>query len=83
VDAATLALLNVQTGVVNGERWAPLPRGREQVHQATGMLIAALGIPAEQALARLRGHAFATGRLVDEVAHDIVAGLLLPLDITR
>jgi hypothetical protein len=58
-------------------------RGREQVHQATGMLIAALRIPAAQALVRLRGYAFATGRLVDDVARDIVARRLSPFDLDK
>ncbi|MEV4315505.1 GAF and ANTAR domain-containing protein [Actinocrispum sp. NPDC049592] len=83
VDVAALALLNHRTGVLNGEQLAFLPRGREQIHQATGMLIAALGIPADQALARLRGHAFATGRLIDEVAHDIVNRHLHPRDLDQ
>lgn len=83
VDAVTVALLNLRTGVVNGEQWAALPRGREEVHQATGMLIAALGVPADQALARLRGYAFATGRLIDEVAHDIVTRDLHPRELDR
>jgi hypothetical protein len=83
VDIATLALLNVKAGLVDGERWAVLPRHREQVHQATGMLIAALGMSAEHALARLRGHAFASGRLIDEVAHDVVTRRISPLDLDR
>lgn len=83
VDIATLALLAAQTGAPDGagENWADLPLRHEQVHQATGMVVAALGIPAAQALARLRGYAFANGRLVDEVASDIVARRLSPHDL--
>lgn len=83
VDIATLALLAVQSGIVDetGEGWARLPLHREQVHQATGMIIAAFHIPAAQALARLRGYAFVNGRLVDEVARDLVARRLSPFDL--
>jgi hypothetical protein len=83
VDIATLALLAVQAGAPDGtvDDWTALPLRRAQVHQATGMVITALGIPGAQALARLRGYAFATGRLVDEVAGDIVARRLSPHDL--
>lgn len=83
VDIATLALLALQLGSTDGvgERWADLPLHREQVHQATGMVMAALGIPATQALARLRGYAFAAGRLVDEVAVELVARRLSPFEL--
>lgn len=46
---------------------------RQQVHQATGMLIAQLGVSAEEAFARLRAHAYANGKDVDEVGADIIA----------
>lgn len=83
VDIATLALLAVQAGALDedGQAWTDLPLHREQVHQATGMVIAALNIPAAHALARLRGYAFATGRLVDDVARDLVARRLSPSDL--
>jgi hypothetical protein len=42
------------------------------VHQASGMLTVQLGVSIEVALARLRAYAFATGRLTDDVARDIV-----------
>ncbi|MEV4414760.1 ANTAR domain-containing protein [Catellatospora sp. NPDC049609] len=45
-----------------------------QVHQATGMLAARLGITAESAFARLRAHAFACGRPQGDVAHDVIEG---------
>jgi AmiR/NasT family two-component response regulator len=47
-----------------------------EVHQATGMLIAHLDLPASAALARLRAYAFGHGRSLLEVAGDIVAGRL-------
>lgn len=56
------------------EDWlSQLPSSTAEVHQATGMLIAQLGISAAQALARLRGHAFASGRLVEDLARDVIA----------
>jgi GAF domain-containing protein len=82
VDIATLALLAAQFDGPDGARnWTDLPLHHEQVHQATGMVMAALGMPAAQALARLRGYAFANGRMVDDVARDIVARRLAPKDL--
>lgn len=81
-DLITVALIGVATdgqgSDLDMERLAPLRRDRAEVHQATGVLISHLGVPAEQALARLRGYAFGTGRLVEEVARDIVARQLAP-----
>lgn len=45
---------------------------RVEVSQATGMLVAQLGIDPAEALVRLRAHAYATGRAATEVAHDIL-----------
>jgi hypothetical protein len=50
---------------------------RAEVHQATGMVVAQLGIPAEDAFARLRAYAFADPRRLSEVAHDVVAHRLV------
>jgi hypothetical protein len=46
---------------------------RTAVHQATGMLAVQLGISLDEALVRLRGHAFGSNRPIDEVAADVVA----------
>jgi hypothetical protein len=46
---------------------------RREVHQATGMVLAQLGVAAADALLIIRGHAFARGRTVREVSADIVA----------
>lgn len=85
VDLAAVALVGPpSSGHRNDldlERFAPLRRDRAEVHQATGMLISHLGVPPEQALARLRGYAFASGLLVEDVARDIVT-YQLPLDTT-
>jgi len=42
------------------------------VHQATGMVLVQLGVSASDALARMRGHAFAHQRLLLDVARDVV-----------
>lgn len=47
-----------------------------EIHQAVGVIMAHLGIDADRALARLRGHAFASQLPIGEVAHDIVSGRL-------
>jgi hypothetical protein len=49
---------------------------RAVVHQATGMISAQLNCPVEEALVRLRGHAFATGMPIDDVAEAVVSGTL-------
>jgi hypothetical protein len=63
-----------------GPRWwdAPDARRRVAVWQATGMLSVVLGMDVVAALAVLRAHAFATGRVVDDVAGDLVSGRLDP-----
>ena len=47
---------------------------RAEVYQAQGMVMVDLGVTLTEAMARLRGHAYAAGRPLSEVAHDIVAG---------
>lgn len=44
-----------------------------EVHQAVGMIIAQLSVDAEDALARLRGHAALVDQPVGDVAHDVMA----------
>ncbi|WP_245614193.1 GAF and ANTAR domain-containing protein [Actinokineospora inagensis] len=86
-DIAAAALIGPPAagpGAEIDEEWlASLPFHREHVHQATGMLIAEHRVPAGQALALLRGYAFATGRLVDEVAADLVNRRLHPREIAQ
>jgi hypothetical protein len=55
---------------------------RARVWQATGMVNLALGLDTADALAILKAHAFATGRVVDDLAEDLVAGRL-SLDALR
>lgn len=49
---------------------------RNEVYQAQGMVMSALGITLTAALARMRAHAFAAGRDLTDVAIDIVEGRL-------
>ncbi len=49
-----------------------MPLRRAEIHQATGMLSVQLGVDVEEALVRLRAHAFAEERPVIDVAHDVV-----------
>jgi len=47
-------------------------RPRREVHQATGMVLAQLGVSAEDAGLLLKAHAFASGRTVYEVSLDVI-----------
>jgi GAF domain-containing protein len=82
VDLAALALLGLRHGRTDGEWLADLPPHGSTVHQAVGMLIAEYQVPADHALARLRGYAFASGRTVDAVAADLTSRRMRPADIT-
>jgi hypothetical protein len=46
---------------------------RAAVHQATGMISVQLGVTVEEALLRLRAHAYSSERPLGEVADDVVA----------
>jgi ANTAR domain/GAF domain len=53
--------------------WAELNAlSRAEVSQATGMLVAQLGVEPTEALVRLRAHAYATNRSATDVARDIL-----------
>jgi AmiR/NasT family two-component response regulator len=43
------------------------------IHQATGFVIAQLGVPAEEAELLIRASAFAEGRSMREIAEELVA----------
>jgi hypothetical protein len=64
-----------QDGASPGSRndpWQDSPHDRREIHQATGIVMNQLALPVGAAFARLRGHAFATGGTMAEVAHDVV-----------
>lgn len=46
--------------------------GRRLVHQATGFVIAQLGVSAEDATLLIQAHAFAKGQSMEDVAHQIL-----------
>ncbi|MFI8188586.1 GAF and ANTAR domain-containing protein [Streptomyces sp. NPDC085946] len=74
----TVALMALPHGeeqeTQSGEIWlSGLAADHDAVHQAIGMIMAQLGVGAEEALARLRGDAFARGRTALDVARDVVA----------
>nr|WP_312038276.1 GAF and ANTAR domain-containing protein [Streptomyces galbus] len=47
---------------------------REEIHQATGMIMVQLGVSAEEALLRLRARAFAQGTTATHVARAVIDG---------
>ncbi|MFJ9543517.1 ANTAR domain-containing protein [Streptomyces sp. NPDC101225] len=57
----------------DGSWLSGLTAEHDRIHQAVGMTMAQLGTGAGEALARLRGRAFAQGRTVLELARDVVA----------
>ncbi|MCD7440405.1 GAF and ANTAR domain-containing protein [Streptomyces lincolnensis] len=57
----------------NGPWLSGLASDHDEVYQAVGMIMVQLGVGADEALARLRGHAFAHGRTALEVAHEVVS----------
>lgn len=89
-DTAMLMLLGARprperddaTGTDGGRGGAPPEQGfdRLEVHQATGMVLVQLDIPAEDAFARLRAYAFAHRRPLSDVARDVVARRLVFTD---
>lgn len=80
-DAALWSLLSWRAetgdgaaGDDDGSGWpVVLHRDHAVVYQATGMVMAQVGVGAEAALALLRAHAFARDRRLDEVAAAVVA----------
>lgn len=75
LTAALLALSRVapQDAENLGHGLSPLAAEHDEVYQAVGMVMAQLGVPADEALSLLRGHAFAKDRTVLELAHEVVA----------
>ena len=74
-DLVTAILLTVgRTGRITESLgpWWDQPLSTREVHQATGMIVAQLGVTAHEAYVRLQGFAFARGRMLSEVAHSVV-----------
>jgi hypothetical protein len=78
-DLTALIMLGLRTDPgENGGSWLDPALGhRAEIHQATGMVLAQLGISATDALARLRAYAFVHQRLLIDVARDVVARRLV------
>jgi hypothetical protein len=74
-DTAALMLLGLRTdpGGTDGSWLDQAVGSRAEIHQATGMVLAQLGVSTADALARLRAHAFVHDRLLIDVARDVVA----------
>jgi len=74
-DAAALMLLGVRTAPdpEGDELWDRSWSKRAEIHQATGMVVAQLGVSPTDAFARLRAHAFSEGVQLGDVARDVVA----------
>jgi hypothetical protein len=75
--AGSIAELALRYAVVSAEDDAAAesvmaPAMRREIHQATGMILIQLGVTATEAFTRLQGRAFADGRSVADVAHDVV-----------
>lgn len=54
--------------------WWDQPRIASEIQQATGMLMVRFGVDATEAYVRLQAYAFARGRLLGDVASDVVHG---------
>ncbi|HEX5729646.1 GAF and ANTAR domain-containing protein [Microbacterium sp.] len=70
-DAAALQVLR-HTMAHRDDPHRDDPSSRRTVHQATGMVIAQMRIPADDALLVIRAHAFAADRSVAQIAADVV-----------
>ena len=82
-QAASFAAVAFQT-LVDAQGVAPPGGGldsvavtRLEVFQAQGMVTIQLGVSLDEAMARLRAHAYAQGRSLDDVASDVVARRLV------
>ena len=76
VDVLTETVLSLQAGAPPGAVAAPLEEAavyRAEIHQASGMVSVQLHVTVGEALARIRGHAFAMDMPVVAVAKEIVA----------
>ena len=75
-DVAVTTLLDGQESAEPGATAAGVDeavRSKSEVYQAQGMVMVQLGVTLEEALVRLRAHAFAENRRLDQVARDVVS----------
>lgn len=75
-DVAARAIIGMQAASGSPEQLgAQLEAGgnfRFVVHQAAGMVAVQLGVPVEQAMVRLRAHAFSSDRHLVDLARDVI-----------
>jgi len=74
-DAAMLLALGAAEGIATGHRASTgngFDERRAEVHQAAGMISVQLGVGVEEALVRLRAHAYVQERRLVDVARDVV-----------
>jgi hypothetical protein len=69
-EVALGLLLDSQRQPADAARWLSV---EAEVHQATGIVSVQLGVGLEEALVRLRAHAFAHGKPLLEIAREVVA----------
>ncbi|MFG1666134.1 GAF and ANTAR domain-containing protein [Streptomyces sp. Y7] len=74
MTVALMALPHMEeAGEPGAERWlSGLATDHDRVYQATGMIMAQLHIGTDEALARLRAHAFSHGRTALDTARDVL-----------
>jgi hypothetical protein len=78
-DIALQLLLDSASGISGLDGYRPLDGlsdSRAEVYQAVGMISVQLGVTLEEALVRLRAHAFAASTPLDDVAGEVVGRLL-------
>ena len=80
--AAALEAISSASDEIPALESATMPALRREVHQATGILLVQLNTTATVAYSRLQAYAFANGRTVQAVAHDVIAGTLTFEDTT-
>ena len=72
-DTACALLLDAGNVAGDGRRPEEARLQHPEVHQATGMMVAQIGVSAAIALVRLRAYAYAHDRRLRDVAADVVA----------
>jgi hypothetical protein len=78
-ELVTAILLTVgRTGRISESLgpWWDQPLSTREVHQATGMIMAQLGVTAQEAYVRMQGFAYANDRMLSEVANAVVKRVL-------
>lgn len=73
-EAALAALLDARAGITRhpDEPTDPFGDGQDEIFQASGMVAVQLGVGVDEALVRLRAHAFAHDQSLDHVATDVI-----------